>query len=131
MPIRARQGADVVKARRSWWIAAALLAGAALAAGALVWRWARRTAESSCLAAVHRSLIDQQAFAAAPAAVAWREWTESQAVAALANARPGDCSSEWWRRDVGIRTRRAPDGRIESSLFRRSDPRVSSGPASR
>jgi hypothetical protein len=115
--------------RRRWLVAVlALFATLALSAGAFVWRRARQSAESSCLASVHRSLSDQRAFAAVPAAAEWRDWTESQAVSTLAHARPGDCSGDWWKRDVGIRTRRTADGRIDSWLWRTSDPKVSSGP---
>jgi len=116
-------------ADRRWLVGGlALSATLALAAGVFVWRRARQTAESSCLASVHRSLGDQQVFAAVPATAEWRDWTESQAVSTLAHARPGDCSGDWWKRDVGIRTRRTADGRIESWLWRTSDPEVTSGP---
>jgi hypothetical protein len=97
-------------------------------AGYKVWRALRRTAESSCLASVQASLSRQDVFGAVAAGAEWREWTADETVAVLVRAEPGDCASDWWRRDVGIRTRRRTDGKIDSQMWRRTDPRVLTGP---
>jgi hypothetical protein len=112
--------------RRTWVLGAFAMVGWV---ATLVVMWARRTAQASCLTSLHRDLNDRKAFSAVPATPTWRDWTEGETRSALAGVEPGDCSDDWWKRDVSIRTRRSADGQVDAWLWRTSDPRVASGSA--
>ena len=86
-------------------------------------RRGQEAADYSCLASIHGTLERQGALNAVAAHAAWRQWTDGEVAGVLSGVEPGDCADKsWWQGDVGIRTRRLADGRIEAFLWRKSHP---------
>jgi hypothetical protein len=112
-------------------VATAIFAMVALAivwAGYISLQRARRAADYSCIASVHASLERAGAFRVPDEGrTDWRQWTDAEVGSALLRAEPNDCADrDWWRDDVAIRTRRTTDGAVESELWRKTEPVVSS-----
>jgi hypothetical protein len=108
-------------------VAVGLVASVLLYLGFRAWRAAASAADYSCLASLHASLDRRGVFDRAPGGQDWRQWTDAEVAAAISVAQPSDCADRvWWKEDVGIRTRHVQVGAIESYVWRKSDPRVSS-----
>jgi len=106
-------------------VTSTLVLTAIIAATYTTLREARDAADGSCLASLHADLQGKRLLQNNEPSQ-WREWSEAEVASALSRADPRDCSGDWWREDVAIRTRRGPDGRPESQIWRKSRPEVSS-----